>query len=74
LLIILSCYIVIDERVQNDDMGPWAYGPSKVHLLAKRGLSEGGGATRASTNADSYAILANGEHNASITHLKISDC
>ena len=55
-------------------MGPWAYGPSKVHLLAKRGLSEGGGATRASTNADSYAILANGEHNASITHLKISDC
>jgi len=30
-----------------------------VHLLARRNLQKGGGATRASTNADSYAWLAN---------------
>jgi hypothetical protein len=36
-----------------------AYGPRLVHNLAKRALDQGGGATRASTNADSYAILAN---------------
>jgi hypothetical protein len=36
-----------------------AYGPRLVHNLAKRSLNQGGGATRASTNADSYAILAN---------------
>jgi hypothetical protein len=59
--------------VQKDDTGKWAYGPSLVHQLAKRSLSQGGGATRASTNADSYAMLANSEHNASITHLKILD-
>lgn len=36
-----------------------AYGPFRVHQLANRSLHAGGGATRASTNADSYAILAN---------------
>ena len=36
-----------------------AYGPRLVHNLAKRALDQGGGATRASTNADSYAMLAN---------------
>lgn len=36
-----------------------AYGAEYVHQLAKRTLKEGGGATRGSTNADSYAILAN---------------
>jgi len=36
-----------------------AYGPAHVHNLARRNLKQGGGATRASTNADSYAILAN---------------
>ena len=36
-----------------------AYGPRLVHQLAQRGLGQGGGATRASTNADSYVMLAN---------------
>ena len=36
-----------------------AYGPRLVNNLAKRSLNQGGGATRASTNADSYAMLAN---------------
>ena len=36
-----------------------AYGPRLVNSLAKRSLNQGGGATRASTNADSYAMLAN---------------
>ncbi|KAF2428643.1 hypothetical protein EJ08DRAFT_322586 [Tothia fuscella] len=36
-----------------------AYGADMVRLLAKREIKNGGGATRASTNADSYAILAN---------------
>jgi hypothetical protein len=36
-----------------------AYGPQRVHLLARRKIGNGGGATRASTNADSYAMLAN---------------
>ena len=36
-----------------------AYGQRLVHNLAKRNLNQGGGATRASTNADSYAMLAN---------------
>jgi hypothetical protein len=36
-----------------------AYGPRLVHNLARRSLNQGGGATRASTNADSYAMLAN---------------
>lgn len=36
-----------------------AYGPKLVHSLARRNINQGGGATRASTNADSYAMLAN---------------
>jgi hypothetical protein len=36
-----------------------AYGPIRVHKLAVRPLTQGGGATRSSTNADSYALLAN---------------
>lgn len=38
---------------------PAAYGPNLVHKLAQRPINQNGGATRASTNADSYAILAN---------------
>ena len=45
------------ERPGTNDVR--AYGPRLVHNLAKRSLTQGGGATRASTNADSYAILAN---------------
>lgn len=51
--------IVIDERVQEDGTGKRAYGPQFVHMLAQRSLNQGGGATRASTNADSYAWLVN---------------
>lgn len=36
-----------------------AYGPQYVYRLAQRPLNQGGGATRASTNADSYARLTN---------------
>lgn len=36
-----------------------AYGPQYVYRLAQRPLNQGGGATRASTNADSYAWLTN---------------
>ena len=43
-----------------------AYGPGLVHNLARRNIKQGGGATRASTNADSYAILANAAW--SVTH------
>jgi hypothetical protein len=57
---------IIDEFVAPVDPGSprfkndvYAYGPRLVHNLAKRTLNEGGGATRASTNADSYAMLAN---------------
>lgn len=35
-----------------------AYGPRLVNSLAKRSLNQGGGVTRSSTNADSYAMLA----------------
>ena len=45
------------ERPGTNDVK--AYGPKLVHNLAKRPVIQGGGATRASTNADSYAILAN---------------
>jgi hypothetical protein len=38
---------------------PAAYGPNLVHQLAQRPINKNGGAARASTNADSYAILAN---------------
>lgn len=57
---------IIDEYVapipggENHDTNDLrAYGPKLVHLLATRSLNQGGGATRASTNADSYAMLAN---------------
>ena len=50
---------ITDEWVMQDNTGPKAYGPTMVYKLAQRGLSQGGGATRASTNADSYAWLAN---------------
>lgn len=40
----------------------WAYGPSKVHQLARRRLNQGGGASRASINADSYAWLTNSRY------------
>lgn len=56
---VVTARAVNDERVQEDNMGPWAYGPFYVHKLAQRSLNNGGGATRASTNADSYAVLAN---------------
>ena len=51
---------VIDLKGEKPGMNDVrAYGPRLVHNLAKRSLNQGGGATRASTNADSYAILAN---------------
>jgi hypothetical protein len=53
---------IIDEYVapKADNPGSWkAYGANLVHKLASRELEKGGGATRASTNADSYAVLAN---------------
>ncbi|GIZ39830.1 hypothetical protein CKM354_000319700 [Cercospora kikuchii] len=40
------------------DPNRWAYGPGPVHRLAHVKLTNGGGVTRASTNADSYAWLA----------------
>jgi hypothetical protein len=46
-----------DERPGLDDKR--AYGAYKVRQLAKRQIRNGGGATRASTNADSYAMVAN---------------
>jgi hypothetical protein len=49
---------VIDEYIDPDIMSYQAYGPKRVHQLAIRDLQQGGGATRASTNADSYAWLA----------------
>ncbi|KAH9882337.1 hypothetical protein J1614_000573 [Plenodomus biglobosus] len=53
---------IIDEHVDPNDAQNWAYGPSRVHLLARRALNQGGGASRASTNADSYAWLANSKY------------
>lgn len=50
---------ITDEYVQEDKTGPRAYGPRLVYKLAQRPLNQGGGATRASTNADSYAWLVN---------------
>jgi hypothetical protein len=54
---------IIDEFVRppdkNEGHGLYAYGPKLVHRLASRAISRGGGAKRGSTNADSYAMLAN---------------
>lgn len=58
----LTHILVNDEHVDPNDSQNWAYGPSKVHLLARRKINQGGGATRASTNADSYAWLANSRY------------
>lgn len=46
-----------DEWVDPDNIGTKAYGPKAVWQLANRALSKGGGAKRASTNADSYAQM-----------------
>ena len=55
---------VNDEYVDGrNEVGSKAYGPKLVHRLAQQDISKTGGATRASTNADSYAMLANGECN-----------
>ncbi|KAF2819124.1 hypothetical protein CC86DRAFT_432123 [Ophiobolus disseminans] len=51
-----------DEHVDPDSADNWAYGPSRTHMLARRKLNQGGGAARASTNADSYAWLANSKY------------
>ncbi|CAI6341999.1 unnamed protein product [Periconia digitata] len=40
----------------------WAYGAKNVHKLARFSRSQGGGAERASTNADSYAWLVNSKY------------
>lgn len=45
-----STYAVNDEKIDPDSAENWAYGPNRTHMLA-----------RASTNADSYAWLANGK-------------
>ncbi|OAL45486.1 hypothetical protein IQ07DRAFT_648187 [Pyrenochaeta sp. DS3sAY3a] len=50
---------ITDELVDPNGVQNWAYGPAKTHQLARRNINQGGGATRASTNADSYAWLAN---------------
>jgi hypothetical protein len=58
----LTLSVVDDEHVDPDGTEYWAYGPHRVHQLARRALDRGGGATRASTNADSYAWLANSKY------------
>ncbi|KAI9894505.1 MAG: hypothetical protein M1814_003263 [Vezdaea aestivalis] len=57
---------IVDEYIQNvphngakRPSDKKAYGPVNVYKLAHRSLIDGGGATRASTNADNYAMLAN---------------
>jgi hypothetical protein len=53
-------FTVNDEHVQaRDKSGPMAYGPRFVYRLAKLPINQGGGANYSSTNADSYAWLAN---------------
>ncbi|KAL2038821.1 hypothetical protein N7G274_008579 [Stereocaulon virgatum] len=46
-----------DESVDPSNIGRKAYGPKAVWQLANRAISKGGGAKRASTNADSYAQM-----------------
>ncbi|KAF9775222.1 hypothetical protein IL306_006696 [Fusarium sp. DS 682] len=48
-----------DEDVSKGGNSIRAYGPKYVYKLAQLNLRSGGGATRASTNADTYAWLAN---------------
>ncbi|KAI9747701.1 MAG: hypothetical protein M4579_007409, partial [Chaenotheca gracillima] len=51
---------ITDEKIGDGPRGiAWAYGPALVHESAQFDLALGGGAKRASTNADSYAMLAN---------------
>jgi len=53
---------IIDEFIDPEGGGAAkAYGPKRVHMLAQRSLAKGGGATRASTNADSYAWMTSGK-------------
>jgi hypothetical protein len=59
LALVLIELLVIDEYVSDSGNGIRAYGPKYVHKLATLNLRSGGGATRASTNADTYAWLAN---------------
>jgi hypothetical protein len=56
---VLTKFEVNDETVEPESKQHWAYGPKRVHQLARLAINQGGGATRASTNADSYAWLAN---------------
>ncbi|KAH7080719.1 hypothetical protein FB567DRAFT_448489 [Paraphoma chrysanthemicola] len=58
----IKLIFLIDELVNPNDVQGWAYGPTLVHMLARRNLNDGGGASRASTNADSYAWLANSKY------------
>jgi hypothetical protein len=58
----LTYNTVNDETVEPGAKENWAYGPKRVHQLARFALNQGGGATRASTNADSYAWLANSKY------------
>ncbi|KAJ9635949.1 hypothetical protein H2199_008303 [Coniosporium tulheliwenetii] len=49
-----------DEKYDpREPSSAYAYGPRVVYKLAQRSLNQMGGAERASTNADSYAWLAN---------------
>ena len=52
-----DCDLVNDEYIDPTGVGSQAYGPKRVHSLAARNLNQGGGASRASTNADSYSWL-----------------
>lgn len=64
----LIIIIVEDVNVDPDDKEKnWAYGPFRVHQLARRRINQGGGAVRASINADSYAWLANSRYFYSLT-------
>jgi hypothetical protein len=58
--ILLTSFLVNDEYIDPSEVGNQAYGPKRVHQLAARSLGQGGGATRASVNADSYAWLSSG--------------
>lgn len=54
---------IVDEGVVEPGKtypgNPGAYGAARVHALAQRPINKNGGVKRASTNADSYAILTN---------------
>lgn len=57
---VLTQFIVNDEKYDpREPSSAYAYGPRVVYKLAQRSLNQMGGAERASTNADSYAWLAN---------------